>query len=1077
MKLKQKIHLQWRLLAIIIIGIFYVTIVSALTDEKIAEQNAYNYGKKIDDFLTLAHNVQSNIIEDNSGSFISGVLETSGNLDKLSHAWSEKKDTAYILSDDAKTKLFQELYKKDKNFALTLVKKYLEKIQKDSPQVYDKYYRQLIQEFSIDETLIGKLKWQGDKLGFEKNGKLEAWIDFGKIPAFTQKIDIKTDNDGKNKIFVGIADQNAGVVIKYSQGSINEEGFIVKPDGTVFGSKPYGVESIAWDPQTKKATVGYYDFEGNKQMFEKEIPEIKALRDKIIQLGGTDEILKKVDGFLLELGKVEINTPGSNQINLAYTRKDVTSSNAIVEFDFTPEGDLHIKSGGGASVVSTDSQGDPALLLNPSKEYATLTDAEFIFNKHGELKALKNAEGIIFDQKNLEYLTFSTGNELIGAKIARSSIAEAIARGDVSKILAAVEQDSHIIERTLAREDLDYQLEAVKILQEQLKNPDLAIEMRNRIEDVSDKIRINIEQSSLQLLDSITRSDGQESVLENHNVQFLIEKNKAQVQEALRSLTRPENVGLLLDYYSNPTDANRDKLNTLIGDSLKKYVESYNSVFSGTLVNAISNEVGGLNTQNVAQLQQKINGLLENRNFVDILESSFKTFDKTALRTNFENMLRDSGGNVQLSEESLGKIMQSYDTLAGKVSTAVDKSRRQFFERIKTDLTHIGKTDYPTQLLIDTDAGQILYSGKERVNINTKVPLQQVIVNHEGRTADEISRKSGDVFILESNGNPVVWIDGDKNYAPRKNFGGIEKIELINNLNKPEGELTAYSDGRTYSVINPRDPSQVKYLYNQYGYLHVSIPNPPIPVISYQDLLTHHLSFTRNKNIADIGDDTQARIDLAVIGNAAGNDAHGLIFRQGILGPIVDEKASSQAQEEFANKLAQIPQERERILSEQVRPGLDKLVENMLKEQGGGDVPKGREKIREMQTTVSQILSLSDANGVVIPRRTAIDDGTKILGMAESGELQKQVIRLADWALQQNINRGTRIQLVNDPVKPYIQIGQNRYANLEPALFRQILREADRYHTRIPSYFSTSQDSGVIYVHMPDGRTIPLRGG
>lgn len=1061
------------------------------------EKEVYDYGKNIDEFFKLSGSAQEDIVDDNLDIFMTGFLSNPGNMEKLLESWFKSENNKFLLDDSSKNKLFQKLYEIDKDFTLKLANKALERIKKESPELA-KYYQGLIEEINVDSNLLKELKWEGNKLGIAgEDGRLKGWIDFDKLPAFVKKIEYKTDNDGKAKFFVGVSDGKFGKTIKFSEGSLSPspEGFIIGKDGERFGSKPYGIESISWNPKTKKIAVEYYDFNGDKQKFERDISFFKLdendrivgflkessdLKEKYPNLN-FDEIVEKVKGtlkdaekikaiddFMGKLGELEIKLPRSNQINLGYILRDKKNLNEVIEFSFNEKGGLDIKTSEGASVISTNSRGEPALGLI----HQSITGKEMFlkFNKYGELEAVQNAEGIIFDEKGYEYLDFSVANDLAGVRITRSSLADAVSRGDVGKIIDLADDRitgsrlvERVIDKALVGESVDVQSEAIALLKEQLENPNLGPEAKNRISEAIDVFQENIRKSGDNIFASVFNDNvNREQLLQNPGFQYLAERTQEQTKQALnRLLTNPENIQTLLNYYKNPNAENAEKFNELVRNSLQ-YVEGYDSLFYSSFSESIADGIGKLSERETSPevAKERVNSFINGLDFAELVRNGRSNNFQEELRIKLENRLT----NLNIAEKE--QILTAYDNFMSKVSTAIESEKVNFKASLKNDLIELGKSDYDTSVLIDVDLGEIVYTGKERVEIDTKVPLRSVSVNHAGRTPEEVKANSEDVFILKSNGNTVAWFDGDKTYAKRSGHGNIENIGSIINEKKYGHQLVVISDGKRYDIINPKDPSQVRSVINQYGNLHVTGFTGLQSLVNYVDITTHHLELKKNRAIGDIGEDLNAEMTLTIIGEASRTGATGLIFPNGPIAGIIDGIARKKAGEEFGQAISGAQSNKQKILSD-MGLQLDNNINKFLTGIGNGDIQKGREVLKSRVEFGNDFLRFADNNNIDIPRRTLIEDSLKLGQMTLDGSLKNQLTGLADWAIEQDLRQGTRVKIVNEQ-NPYLQIGNNKYQSIDGSVLRSALRGADFFSDRIPSQFSARYgDENGFFVLIP----------
>jgi len=1028
-----------------------------LTDE---ERKAYDYGKdkkKLAEFFSLYPNVQKNIAGDYGDVFLTG-LKDGNNMDLLLEEWVKTRtsngNTVYVLGDDAKNALFKKLMKEDKELLKKILNKKLERFKKNYPDFYNKYYKP-IEEITIDDSLLEKLEWRGGKFGFiNDKGELEAWIDFNKPPILTDRIRFITEN-GKEKISLDISAGDFRRTIKFNEGSINEIGSIVKKNGEVFGFNSNGIEGYRWDNNNQKLEVDYYDINGEMQTLslEEDVLKGKMSEELLDVLKGKgfaineDSGKKAVRDFLNKLGYVDIGNFKSNQVNLFFSQKGVQEKGET-EFSFDNDGNLEVSTKNGANVVTLNSDKRVSALLYPNPELKE--NGLFRFNKHGELTAVQSAEGILFGRDGWEIATFQTGKDIVGARIVRSTLADAIATGDVNRILDFVAseiesgiENKQLLQRILKGERIDVQMEAISMLQEQLNNPDLNIELRNRIKDAISVFRENIAQSGENVFNQVFKNQRSwDEIMNDPGAQFLADRTFEQSKQAFAELTKPENIGTLLDFYNNPSPENEKKLNDIIQRAVTEQVQGYDDIFKSGFSRSFSETISdlGLKGKGEQKIRDEINSWINKQNFVEMIRNGMNGNENNVLRTKFSDLLEKN----KITGNEKEALLKSYDSMQSRIITAVEAEKLAFRERFTLGLKELLKSEYDTNFMIDTQSGAVRYQGTKRVVVDTKVPLQEVRVNHQD------TGKNGDVFILRNNGKEIAWFDGDKTYTSRGGYGNINNIYSIVNENKANGELIALSDGRTYSIVNPKDPSNVKSVINQYGNMHVY----GIPLINYVDVTTHHLNLRKNPFLKDIGEDLDAEARLTVMMNPSRTGARGLIFPNGPLAGLFDRIARKKANEKITEQMMQIPAQRSKVLAE-LGPSIDEQINNLYAGIGNGNANNGRETLSKHFESGNKVLEWADKNNVDIPYRTAINDVITLKRMDDTGQLKQELTNIADWALQQRINRWTVIRIVNDP-KPYLEINNDRYY-ADPAIIRMALRGTDIAGNRIPSRFRSMQ--------------------
>ncbi len=945
-------------LAIAVFLILILTIQFIITQ---IDDDSFIYGNEFEKYYLgkTSTGVRDKMIEDNPERFITGLLASPESKQKFIESWFENDlnspDKTPYISDASKTILFKKIYEKDKDFALEILQQSITKIQQTAPQHYDKFYRGKITTLDINPAILENLKWKENTLTIQdEEGKTKAFLDFDNPPKFIREILIqqKSEEDDTSQFAIISDDGTAKKTIKFDSGSIDEELRVLRPDGTKFGSINSGIKSV--ELENNNLQIQYYDINGQvKQtsISQDELQQdkfqeiIKILKPQLesdtqmdfvtIQKILTQEQTKTIITELLNnIQDLKLDSITPNAISFGYRRKDRKAQDETIEFSFDENQELNIKASEHATVVSTNSKQEPDLVLNSNQELEA--DSEFLFNKHGELLAHKNTEAIIFDSDGYESITFKSEKVMIGTTIVKSSLADviskigfeefldadgrissekiqAVLKGEtpltdetskraIEKFLALLEKDTKMFEHLIAREPVDTQAEIIAFLKEHLKNPELQITTKNRIQDTLDVLKKNLILSTEKTLIGMLGDGGRErwdKLLENEGVKLLLDEAQEQTEKALSTLTTPQNLQILTNYYNNPEDSNaKDAFNKLIQTALTQHVQDYDVLYSSGAFEQIKTKIQE-NLQGISspdsefnlenKIQTKINDLITSTKFTDfiqqtletsksegITEESLATTLQTKIRGEVEQGIRDfieDKPKLELTDEEITQITetlypkadakstaQAFIAIYNQAKTEVENEKENFITSLKTDLEKLRQPRFETHLLIDVELGDIVYTGNQKAEVDTKIPLRQVKVQNTG--------SEDNAFTLKSNGNIIAQFIDKETKISRTTTGLVAGIDLIINENaQGNNKLKLVSRGNTYELYDLGNPTRVKVSRDQ-GTATVT----GIPILGEIPLIASELEITTSKDIKDIGADPNAEIRITNIaqGNMGG---------------------------------------------------------------------------------------------------------------------------------------------------------------------------------------------------------------
>jgi len=1092
-------------LAIAVFLILILTIQFIITQTTDAEDSK-KYGEEFETrYIDASTTTRENIITKNPDEFIAGLLKNKKSKQKFIKLWFENDldspDKTPYISDASKNSLFKIIAKKYPEFALKILQQSITKIQQTIPDVYKKHYRDTITDLKIDKNILENLKWKENKLIIQNTqGETKAFLDFDNLPKFIREISIqqKSEDDDTSQFAIVSNDGIAKKTIKFDSGSIDLELNVLRPDGTKFGSINSGIKSI--ELKNDNLQIQYYDINGQvkqtsisqdelqqdkfkpimdilKKHSESESPDDFATVQKILTQKQTKLIITEL---LNNIEEADLDSITPNAINLGYRRKDRDAKDEEIEFSFDKNQELTIKASEHATVVSTNSKQEPNLVLNSNQELKA--DSEFLFNKHGELLAHKNTEAIIFDAKGYESITFKSEKKMIGTTIVRSSLADviskigfeefldedgridsekiqAILKGEtpltdettkqaIEKFLVLLEKDTQMFEHLIAREPVDTQAEIIAFLKEHLKNPELQITTRNRIQDTLEVLKKNLIQSTENTLIGMFGQSTWNDLLSNPDAKALLDKAQEQTEKALSTLTTTQNLQILTNYYNNPDDENAKKaFNNLIQCALTQHVQDYDVLYSSGAFEQIKTKLeenlqgfsspdSEFNLEN--KIQTKINKLITSTDFESFIRQTIETSTTgeeitsdrlaTTLQTKIRRRIQkdiadfiENKPNLKLTDKEITDLVETLYTRENAKSTAqafiaiynqakteVENEKENFINSLKKDLESLRQPRFETHLLIDVELGDIVYTGNQKAEIDTKIPLRQVKVQNTG--------SENNAFTLKSNGNLIAQFIGQETKISRTTTGLVANIDLIiNEQASGNNKLKLVSKGNTYELYDPSNPTRVK-VHREQGTATVT----GIPILGEIPLIASELEITTSKDIKDIGSDPNAEIKITNI--AQGNMG-------GLIGWIVDLVVQYQAGKK--------PQDLSGFVSS-FDTQLDAQANEVKK------IPGLREQIQQGK----DFLNFINKNNIQIPnnQRLELQDniymGELILNDPSNQAFKKEFKPIINFLASQQLPHHQSIVFTNNRVS----VAGNSFSggNSNKVAYRMIMREIEK---------------------------------
>lgn len=1020
---------------------------------------AFEYGKDIDKFLDKdADGLRSYIGRKYFEEFYKGIKENPKSLEKLRTSWFDMRDGKALLDDEFKQKLWDRLIKEDKGFAKELAKKAFERLKSKYPELYGNNHKG-ISEFNIEKE---GLVWKGNKLGIPgKDGEVTGWIDFDNLQRWITKIDYKEDG----KFYLSFDTGNGLKKVSFDKGSIGSMGELIGPDGKTIGTRMNeGLQSIIFNADRESFTVKYH-FEGEEKSIEvgkSDIdPEIfQNLRDQM-QAGNADnpeaqkyrellegimsdlnglgtkpdpeEIKRELNGLGIDLsaGNGPHKLPTDNMINVLHGGN--YDNEEIINIDYDEKGNPKIAAALGGTIVTTDylgkvkaqyrqfyskdgivGKGQDSNLDYLKKNNGEIDEfAEFSFSKDGEIKAAKNARVQLFQQDKSFGTIFTSRSEMEGIEVVRNSFVDAISRGDVSKIVNSIINEpgfSEKIDKALAGEDVDMKIELMRILHENLQDPNLKTELRNKMNFALEATIQNLEQSEANMLLFYATMGREVDGLSEYNQQAVdnaISSVTDETREAVREILRdPSVLKVLADYKDT---GNKEEFNRVLKATLKNRVGSLQSFYSNPLTDQIAESI--LTATTTVKKPVDIRDWVNSNTISSVVDSIdfHELFTNEDIRRQLEqgaspsefivNALKEKSRGLVKDDEIEG-IGRTFDFFINEIEAKVKQEKKTLKANIERDLK--AKNDYPTTIKVDMQAKSLEYSGNKYMSFDANVPMSSIKVDSKRTSTDH----ADSVFVLYSSGMPVVKIDGDKTFTGRiVNNVAYQPINRIINLNEnnPKGGLkldTAGGFDTGYSLYYPEALVSKRHMVTA-GLLRAH-PAMQTTIIAPGE--------------GDIGSNPDARVEMTnVIGSDSGRQLFGRIFAiaadlflpEGI--PLDQAMADPQSQ---------------------ARQRIDMMFEKM----------GGREDAAKMISAGDRILSFAQDEGITFDRQLEMQDKVAAgKNIVANGFDNSDLGKMFDFISSGKLAKGESIVIT--PTS--LSVGSRTLTDqdINPAFFREFMRQ------------------------------------
>jgi len=750
------------------------------------------------------------------------ALKTSGNEDKLIDLWIEKKDGESVLGDGAKNKIWQYVSKSGDSDS----NKYLKKI---ADRLIKKTYEGMKvgnKEAGIDAVNIKnpeKLEWQGNKLGMKKDGEFNLWLDLEKMPIWLKEISFEDDKFNL-KFDTGRVIKN----VKLSGGTIGENGQIIGPNGKIIGTyMNENLKSIVFDSQKKEFTVTF-DFKGEDKTLilglEDVNPEKRELINNILNDPNlkkyADKILSNVNGLGIDYRYGGTGLPVQDMLNVLYGEGNVEET---IEISFDEYGDPKVDLSHGGTLVTTDPKGVVKNYYNQwysENGVATGLDSNgvepgiFLFEANGEIRAAQNGVVSVMGMGS----AYVSRKELVGVDIVKNSFVEALARGDSGAVLEAVyKKGADIIDidalkdqfLTNGKLDLEgIQTQLIELLREELDNPNLKTEMKNKIQDGLDAVIANYEKSSENLLDYFVGEN-----IEDSRIREGISETKERAANKLLTalLSDPQKTKNLLEF------KDKDETNEFIRTLLRRAISD--EALGSDLISSVNNQlnkdaefgkkfreeikkifgVGADENINTAKYQSYINKIIEETDFYEDIHS------EQNLRTTLISRFDENDVSTEDQENLVSIVTALVEDAKSKVISERERIQRDLLSDMSDgkETAYGGKDKYSNKVVIDTYFREVYAFGNRAIAFDAKTPLNQFTATSTRTGSDNPL----DTIQLWSGGNPIAVFDGAQTSTSRivRNYPYASINKIVNTQDSANHYLKLEKRGwNGYSLHDPQ---------------------------------------------------------------------------------------------------------------------------------------------------------------------------------------------------------------------------------------------------------------------------------
>lgn len=781
---------------LLVVTLLIVTISAAeeefKTDDPV-KQEAYNYGKDIEELLKANPSKQEELISDYPEAFQEGLRQSLKDPEtkaKLADAWTQKTESGKLkISDKAKNAIWEALTPPERSNQLKeiLARKFAKKFDLD-PEVVKKRLNSM--------KLTGDEVWEGNKLGIKDQNKITAWIDVDDTHHTITDIEF-TESDVQLKFDTGIAKKK--IILK--KGTINKFGEIVDPNGIIIGDPlQSGIKSIGFDGSTGKFNVKFENAGGEEATLSIGKEEIFKLIETA-KPDNADKLKKTIEDIYSGKGDAgqkavldnlkfdtKLSANRNNKLNVLYGGD--YKNEGVVEIDYDNIGRLNAKLSNGGNIVSTDAAGDARQLYKQFYSKNGIVDskfnagtsseaAEFKFDYNGDITAAKNG---IIDIANIGEIHTSrrdfVGTDIINRDTIIAEIKTQLKTGgDLSESLkqrfGSLEEIKNLQNLIETGEIKDLPPAIAEVINNRLNSEGTSTALGKELNNLFGKVTRSLENNVDSLVNSIYSPDPFDPAYE---------RNIA--AESVRELLSSQTKGLVSDITGN-----QEYLNALAsGDK-----EGIKKLLFETLNKRLGSDEFRPHVQALAEFMGKDDIQITREGIGSKVD---KFFDSEDSKLSFRDKVK-AGLPSAFRDD---KIVDAIESLYASAATKLESEKDNFFESI-TD-------SYESGIVVDAEGGIVHAYGDKYIAFDSRSDLK-------GFTAT--STRDGEdhphsLITLKSNGNVIAQFDGDKsNYfrvVPNADYNSIDiiantraSLESTNNV----GRLTAPNqfNGNKWQITYP----------------------------------------------------------------------------------------------------------------------------------------------------------------------------------------------------------------------------------------------------------------------------------
>jgi len=997
---------------------------------------SFEYGKNLEKFSELIPIKQAAILADDFDAFMEGLKESldeskvgrdqvEKNYKKISELWLKKDGNKYLLSDDARNKIWGNLEPQRAN-------EFLKRI---ANGLFDERYKEMnwadkskvgIKEINIDDS-DHNLKWSGNKLGIaDKNGKIKAWVDLENLPRWANKIEYK---DGKFTygFFTGFSNKD----VSFNAGTIGSGGEVIGPDGKLIGvHMKENIQEIKFEngaftvkylgknkngeDETKTIVFNDANMPGAFAMLKKMLLDPKQNEDaqKLINLINKpigQQVVNDLSGAKLDLfQKLDVEYKLNVMFGKGFGKKE------IIDLNFQNNGKLIASVSDGGTLVTMDSDNNVLVGYNQFYSSGGLVNraynsggedekAEFIFNKDGTVEAAKNG-AIKVSQLGTAYTSRTDYTQI---DIFRNPYIDLILRGDktgaINSILsmgnsyldeASIQKTiDNLVNGELKFDKVQLRQQAIDTIKNGLLDRSLSVDLKRVLNKALNSVTTNLELSGNNLVDSILAGPGDRKISDGENpavddVKFKLQTVAgAAISEVLNN---PENINKIIsgDKAQQEKVRNDILMAALSTLNLEDYVNNPLTKPFRDALDALGLTPAQMNMNN-EQLRTEIIKLIDK----SLKEADSGTSAKDRLKAGLD-------GYSFLTPEMKDKLAKVFEQIQSDINAKINFETKAFEERAKKEIMDAPK--YENRIVMDLRNREVYITGDKYAMFNAQSPLNKFVANSNGDSENPI--------VLMDNGNVVAVFNGQNTKTSRivsaQNYYSIGSIV---NVNSPSNTLRL--DNQGFGGYTLYDPSQtVNYGQGIAG----TITIPIFRGIQYSFPMVNF--YMENPMGTDIGKDPNALVEFQ---NVAGMDK----------GRIFNWIMRRQLKKKFGEAAVPLSQGTP-IIQSGVDNGFSRLVEA-----AGG--------FQQMQSYLQygdQVMDYINQNNLQVPRGDEAKDAYSIVrGLQQDGNgrtYQPDVNKLISFLSQQKMYQGSKIIVTNS----YIQVNGNRFSDANPALFRTIMR-------------------------------------